>query len=324
MTSANLRLIAPATLPVEQRTPAGLVFFRVIAITFFAKMACTANEHIDLLESRGLIVPDRERACHYLEYIGYYRLTGYFVYFQGGDSSHTFRHGASFDQVIDHYVFDRKLRLLLLDAIERVEVALRAAISDEMSLTNGPHWFTDSGMFVDGFDHEQFLRRLDGVIRENQHQKFIKHYRRNYNEPPYPPSWMVFEILSFGTVSRLYRNLGSADRRKAIAKRFGVDHHLLESWVHGITYTRNLCAHHARIWNRVFIIKSKVANRHKALVPSQNKVYAQAVVLYDLLKTVSPGSEWNDRLASLLTEHPAIPLRPMGFPEGWQASPFWK
>src|SRR5699024_4542222 len=82
------------------------------------------------LASRGLEITSPDRAARYLRHIGYYRFSPpYAIPFQQGGPDHEFRSGTSFDDVLDLYVFDRKLRILVLDALERVEVAVRAAIT---------------------------------------------------------------------------------------------------------------------------------------------------------------------------------------------------
>ena len=74
---------------------------------------------VDRLADRGLIIPDRGRALRYLRHIGYYRLSPYTIPFQQGGTEHLLRDGTSFDDVLDLYVFDRALRLLVMDALER-------------------------------------------------------------------------------------------------------------------------------------------------------------------------------------------------------------
>ena len=88
----------------------------------FTKPARTWDEQIDLLRSRGLHIPDREQARHYLSHINYYRLTGYRLPFEADGSTRRVKAQTSFDDVLNLYIFDREFRLLLLDAIERIEV----------------------------------------------------------------------------------------------------------------------------------------------------------------------------------------------------------
>lgn len=99
------------------------------------------HDQLELLQSRGLYVEDTERATFYLKNIGYYRLSGYLKNFQKRDSNEFFSE-TTFEKVLKLYVFDRKLRLLFLDAIERIEVSFRAIVSDTLCFETGDaHWF---------------------------------------------------------------------------------------------------------------------------------------------------------------------------------------
>lgn len=115
----------------------------------FEKPPLGLDELVDRLVDRGLTVPDRDRARRYLRHIGYYRLSPYTIPFQRGGPDHLFRAGTGFDDVVDLYVFDRALRLLVMDALERVEVAVRAALTDHMSTTYGDsHWYINASHSV--------------------------------------------------------------------------------------------------------------------------------------------------------------------------------
>ena len=125
----------------------------------FAKPALPHQQLLQLWSDRGLIIPDPARAERYLRHIGYYRLSPYTIPYQvkRGRESHEFRDNTSFDQVLDLYVFDRQLRLVVLDAVERVEVAVRALVTDVMSEHAGPHWYTDPGNFISTTKHSWLI-----------------------------------------------------------------------------------------------------------------------------------------------------------------------
>lgn len=296
----------------------------------FTKPAIDLDAQILLLRSRGLVIPDEAHARHYLRFIGYYRLAGYSLPFQinyNADGSHRFLDGVSFDDVLDLYVFDRKLRLAVMDALERIEVAFRAVLSQSMSERHGPHWHMDAALFVPRYRHDKFLDVLkkdigDDPAKAATRQTFIQHYYDKYGDPPLPPSWMVFEVLSFGTVSQVFKNL-LRDHQKPIGKSFGLDGSVLASWLHAITYLRNLAAHHQRLWNRAYTIKPIVAKRYAAELADPSRFYAQAVMIEVLLKVVSPATQWGERLAALLAEHPKVRADRLGFPADWHERRFW-
>ncbi|MDX5595502.1 Abi family protein [Pseudovibrio sp. SPO723] len=99
----------------------------------YQKPALDIDAQLNLLEQRGMILEDRARAEHYLGFIGYYRLSGYWFPFQyrdDGPDHDNFRPRTKFDRVLDRYVFDRRLRLLIMDAAERIEVFRHAQPQD--------------------------------------------------------------------------------------------------------------------------------------------------------------------------------------------------
>lgn len=311
----------------------------------FRKLAIELHEQVTLLRDRGLFIPDEEQLTHYLRTIGYFRLKGYALAFQTKDEPdrhRRFQAGTTFDQVLDIYVFDRKLRLLVLDALERIEVAVRAAISYEMSVAFGPHWFTDPKLFRDDgkFFHDELLVTIERDMRSGsrQCQEPIRHYYDNYRQddgnPAFPPSWSVFETLSFGTMSKIFRNLPDEQQSWIAYKNFHLRPPVFSSWIHTISYIRNLVAHHARLWNRQFTITPATPHKgpYRQELLKNTHFYAQAVVLQVLLDTTSRHTRdpvahytrWAKRLAKLFDEYPSVPLNKTGFPDDWRQRNFWK
>lgn len=307
------------------RTPAGFLLPMK-----FTKPAVDLNAQIALLRERGLKIADDAHAQHYLRFIGYYRLAGYALPFQvdhNADGQHRFLDGACFDDILDLYVFDRKLRLLVMDAVERIEVAFRSQFSQAMSEMHGPHWFMEARHFQPHYDHADFIRRVKKEVghedkRAAVRQTFIRHYYEKYGDPELPPSWMVFEVLSFGTVSLAYKRL-SRQNQKSVARPFGLAGEVLSSWLHSLSYLRNLAAHHQRLWNRVYTIKPIQAKRYADDLQNGARFYAQAVTTEVLLKIVSPDTHWRERLCELFAEHPKVAISRLGFPADWQRRPIW-
>ncbi len=263
------------------------------------------------------------------QFIGYYRLSGYFLPFQvPGDSQHTFLPTTTFDHILQTYIFDRKLRLLVMDEVERIEVAVRTTISEIMSHQHGPHWFMEKTLFTDRFDHKGLLvkiRNESGFDRPGKRSLFCKHYYKAYDTPTLPPSWMITEILSAGTWSLIFKNIRSRQEKKAISDLYGIHQTLMISWLEAFTDLRNTCAHHSRIWNRIFIKKPMIPkdrNLSRHFIQN-NRFYAHAAVLNVFLKIIADGSTWQQRLASLINTSPHIPMEAMGFFNDWDKDPFW-
>jgi len=296
----------------------------------FSKLPLAVGDQIALLEARGLHIPDRARAERYLRFIGYYRLAVYCRPYQNGDESgHFFGPGVSFDDVLDLYVFDRQLRLLMMDAVERIEVAFRTVLNDHMSLKYGHQWYTDYRHFQrasKNFDHLQFIRLVQKETGYGGASAggpvFCKAYFRKYCEPVLPPSWMVSEVLPIGAWSRVYSVLAEAEDRKVVSNSFHVRYELFGSWIHAVSHVRNICAHHSLLWNAVFTVKPKLKGE-VGIVERGDKFYAQAAVIQYLLKSISQKSMWGSRLRAHLEKCPLPYSEHMGFPADWFKQDLW-
>ncbi len=283
----------------------------------FNKPPLNIPGQIQLLLSRGLVIRDHAHAEHYLKHIGYYRLSGYAHPFQIGGTGvnrHNFTHGVTFEMILDRYVFDRKLRLLVLDTIERIEISLRATLTNVIAPLHGAHWYMLKTPFDLNFNHTGFIDDIKRQICHDPSQQgrrdiHIEHYYQTYSIPDMPPAWMVFESVSFGTISYAYKNLAPPGF-SPICSAFGLPNDILKSWLHSINYIRNICAHHGRLWNRECRIKPKIAKLKPYTddLKQNDLIYAQLVVMQILLATIAPGNHWAVKLRDLLAEHPAVPL----------------
>lgn len=310
----------------------------------YQKPALCHRDLVHRLEDRGLHVPDLDRAVRYLRHVGYYRLSPYMIPLQVPGGTHQFDPGTTFDDVLTLYVFDRQLRILVLDAVERVEVAVRAAITDTMSLRFGPHWYIDSSHFQFTHPHLKLLAELRDANRqqlerqpETEHSRFaypsaLEHYLTQYAEPELPPSWIFVEGLTLGTLARLYGNLADVSVGRQIARSVGSNEVLLESWLRTYVRVRNICAHHGRLWNVGLGVYPKLPKSRSIIWPrdagavsarDQRRLYPVLVSLQSILHTISPGSSWSVRMRALLQSYPGVPLRAMGIPENWFEDSFW-
>lgn len=288
----------------------------------YPKGALTFEQQLDLLRDRGLVISDPSRALHWLRNVSYYRLSAYMLPFKDGES---FRPGTEFDAVAGLYIFDRKLRLLVLDAIERVEVAIRTAITYEIAHMYGPFGHTDPAKFASSFDHVRFMDELSEE-EQRARETFAAHFRSKYTAEAHLPVWMATELLSFGSVSRLYRALDPVVKRR-IADPFQVGDQFLASWLHCLSYVRNVCAHHKRLWNRQLGIKPKLPSRSLAwphLLTDNSQLYAALVILQHMLEVVAPRCQWKARLFSLFDAHPHVPLASMGMSPDWRTKSTWR
>jgi abortive infection bacteriophage resistance protein len=277
----------------------------------YAKPPYKNDDLLSQLEERGLNIGDPDRAKKYLEFIGYYRLSAYFLPYQ--NSKDHFKDDVKFNDILTLYIFDRKLKLILMDAIERIEVAIRSAITNYMSLyTNDPHWFLTESHFDNyspqkgkSFQHyDGFLSSIQNSLNKQNDAVPIVHYHNKYSSPDYPPGWVIMEFLTFGQISKIYSILQNK-YKKRIAKKFNVSRRLLEAVLLSLTVIRNRCAHHQRVWN-VNLSYPPTDRILKKIVPRyQGDPVSPCVgyfMIFFLIKKMNNNSQWNYRLCDQLLE----------------------
>jgi abortive infection bacteriophage resistance protein len=291
----------------------------------FTKPATTYQQQVQLLLSRGMTITDEGMAAFYLEHLNYYRLGAYWLPDEADHQTHLFRAGATFDNVLRRYVFDRELRLLLLDAIERVEVSVRAKLAYELAHQHGAHAHLDGTLAINLQKWHKDSASLHEAVKRSD-ETFIKHHRKTYTEA-LPPVWAICEVMSLGLLSKWYDNLKPMPTRQAIAHAYGIDQGVLASWLRHLTLVRNVCAHHARLWNREFVVtpqppKSKPLPLAGGFVASR-RLYNTLLLLLYWMDVVAPAHHWRSRLKALLLSH-ADYLPAMGFPKGWETPAIWQ
>lgn len=291
----------------------------------FAKPATTFAEQVSLLQQRGMIVDDVAEAEFYLRHLNYYRLSAYWLPFEENHASHQFKASTHFRGVLDLYIFDRELRLLVLDAIERIEVSVRCQWAYHLAHNHGTHAHLDP---ILAFNKRHWQSNLEKLAKEvhRSDETFIKHLLSTYREQ-LPPVWAVCEVMSLGLLSRWYNTLKPMRTRRAIASIYEIDEKVLQSWLHHLSYLRNLCAHHSRLWNREFPIipeipKNKPARLAGELIPNTRRFYNTCVILLHFMDIIAPQHHWRQRFKTLVTQH-NINVNSMGFPADWEQRTSW-
>jgi abortive infection bacteriophage resistance protein len=294
---------------------------------FFDKPPLTYEEQIQLLKSRGLSIQDEEKALHILQVISYYRLSGYWFPLLVDKVNHKFKHNAEFETAFNLYKFDREFRLLILGELEKIEVAVRGQMIQQLSLKISPFWFEDETLFKSAYTHNKTIDKIREELKRSDEEFILKFKAKYQNE--FPPSWMTLEITSFGSLSVLFSALKPCRAKRNIANYFGLDEKTFQSWLHSFVYLRNVCAHHSRLWNRDLRIKPQIPNKPKKqwLKNSDienDKVYFQLSMILYLIQTINPKNSITSRFKSLLTKYPNIDVKAMGFPDNWEKESLWE
>jgi abortive infection bacteriophage resistance protein len=294
----------------------------------FDKPPLTFEQQADLLLARGLVA-DRPALIKRLEVVNYYRLSGYLYPFRKTDDRLT--DGTTLEAVWQLYVFDRQLRLLVMDAIERVEVSIRTQLSYHLAHRHGAFAYLESAKMpgISNTEHEKWIDELNVEMKRSK-EPFITHFFDKYGDVhAMPPIWMLVEIMSFGKVLTMFRAV-DRDIRQSVSRILGVSDEVLLSWLVALNGIRNVCAHHGRLWNRDLGYRPKIPREkkypqwHRPIPITQDKVFAVLTILRYLLRITAPTSRWDSRLRALLSAYSDVPVRMMGFPENWEGSPLWK
>jgi len=330
-------------------------------MTQFTKPAITPEEQLQLLIDRGLTIQDQNRALSFIKAVSFFRLSPYMRPFQQANGNHTFHANAGFKQLSELYDFDRRLRLLIMDAIERAEVAVRAHLSNYMGVKYGAHWYLDTNKFRHDYRHQELLESIEGKqdkaardylrecgridqLRKPQAEKatlklrrmqesYARHYQMTYTAPALLPNWAMVEELTLGQLSHMYKGLKRDTDKKAIARELGLAAPLLESWLHTLTAVRNICAHHSRLWNRELGIKPALPKnaqfnwpaylRNKGQESIHTRISVVLPILQHFMNECAPHASWQERLFVLFDQFPKIALQSMGLPNNWREDPFW-
>jgi len=317
------------------------------------------SDQLDHLTARGMTIADQENALKQLSHIGYYRLSGYWNALRQRHDQHAcaernasstgpgqaarwghFKPGATFQHAVDLYNFDKQLRLLAIDALEIIEVALRVDVSHRLGGLS-PFAYTRADLLHGNFTtkvvaktgmtrHEEWLARHDQLISRSR-EDFIRHCKAKYGLPL--PVWIAAQVWDFGTLSTLFSGLRTADQ-DAISSQYGMSNgRVFASWLRSFNYLRNVCAHHSRLWNRNIIDQPKLPPVSEVpwVAPFVNDAHAQArcflllCMVRHVLGVVDPTTTWVERVGTHLHRFPLMPHlgidhAAMGAPPNWAAS----
>ena len=290
----------------------------------------TYPQQVALLESRGMDVGHHQTAEDHLRRVNYYRLSGYWYPFRqvrGQARADEFYPGTRLDDVIKLYRFDENLRAMTFAALAPIELTLRALIGHELGRIDvcahlKPELLNSR---ANGPSYQLWKDRYERALIDSR-EDFVDHHQSRY--AGVLPVWVAVEILDWGPLTRLY---GFAPRsaQDRVAEAFGLRAPQLESWLKSLNIVRNVCAHHGRLFNRVFALKPKLpaAQSHPSLraVGPFERTFGQLSLIQHLLRSQGIGRP--SVLTSVFASFPDIgrvPLHSTGAPENWATNPLWR
>ena len=288
----------------------------------------TVAEQVQELIDRGMDVSDQDYAGRCLTHIGFHRLASYWWPWQSDvDPSGPFRQDTSFEGVMTRYLFDQRLRSLLLEALSYIEISIRNQWSFNLvqRATSGEYAHLDAALFDP--------KHYDGNLRQ---------LRRNYESvrgrtgPEFRASsiWDVAPTMSFGSLSKWYSSLSDTKTRQDVAQVYGVNEVVLRSVLRHLTAVRNICAHHERLWNTSIEPGLRIPRRaggSRELFRASNrnaagKIYNGLVVIVHLLDVITPDGGWTERFIAFVESgnNRSVPMQDMGFPPNWRDLDIWR
>ncbi len=312
----------------------------------FDKPALAISQQIVLLQDKGLAIENLPSAEHWLSHISYFRFKHYSYSFKDyKEAEGNYLPGTTFEAVRDLYLFDRKLKMLVFEALENIEIAVKTQVSNIMGVSHGAHWYLNAGLFLSEedrrqlqrnatfenipklFDYAEFIQDIEYNM-EFPTELFLQHYRDTY-EPIYPPTWMMMETITFGTLSLLFENLKASPEKTAIIEHFKLTKRQFVSWLHCFSFIRNKCAHHARlVYSKINFAPALPQRKtrqflNEADLVENDTLYAVLCCIQFMLNVCNNASSFRKHLVALVNEYPTIDYVKLGFTEHWREEELW-
>lgn len=306
-------------------------------------------QQLDVLQARGLLVEDRAAALDYLERLGYYRLSGYWYPLRAIDTEASQRQGRAvrldnfvpgsrFEDVVRLYVFDKKLRLLALDALERIEMAVRVDVAHLLGQRDPrAHENPDclhgkfakkqiaKGSNAGKTEHQLWLAKYEALLHRARKEPFVLHHQQQYGALPV---WAAVEVWDFGLLSKLFAGMQYADQQHIAAIYGAPDGQAFAQWLRSLNFIRNVSAHHSRLWN-INVVERAAVPAHWPADWDNARPFFYFGLMRQLLRVICPRSTWGQRVQALLRDefphaNTRLSLQDLGACEGWADATPWK
>ncbi len=265
-----------------------------------------------------------------LQHINYYRLSAYFLPFQypkNSENKNKFLPNTTFEDIIKLYYFDTELRKIIFEAIEVIEIYLRTQIAYYHSKSYDAFGYLDIKNLRANMQKE-FDELHQDILKEKERSKevFIRHFKNKYKTNDLP-IWSVVEIISFGSLSKLFMLLQEKEQNGVISCMGEINKVVFFKWFKALSSVRNACAHHSRLWNKTLGVSFEVPRNYEAfkdLSNSKNKIFFALSVIEYILTCIGENEiEFKIKLKALLKKYPQINLEKMGFIENWKNNSIW-
>lgn len=264
----------------------------------YPKQILTIAQQVQSYIDAGMVITSRADVENALKSVGFYRLRGYSFHLYD-NATKKYVPGTKFEDIIKLYLFDRELSGLIFSMISKIEVSLRVRLVESLLIHGDPLVLQDSSIFKDKKLYWQNMSTVASEIARSN-DVFIKHNFDNHDGEV--PVWAAVEVLSFGTLSKIIKNLktGIGSSYSILAANYqyktkkgnwvNPSQKMFASWIQGISVLRNMCAHNSRIYNRTIHTTPEILDVDKTTpLPTHNGLY-QTLLAMKYLR--SSDEEW--------------------------------
>ena len=291
-------LTEPTTPLIFHAQPGGIFLLMGCFMYQYPKQILTIEQQVQSYADAGMKITSREEVEKVLKTIGFYRLRGYSFHLYD-NATKKYVPGTKFEDIIKLYQFDQELSALVFSMISKIEVALRVRLVEALLIHGEPLILQDSSIFKEKKRYWQNTFTVASEIARSN-DVFIKHNFDNHDGEV--PVWAVVEVLSFGTLSKIIKNLktGTGSSYSILASNYQYkskkgnlvkpSQKMLTSWIQGVSVLRNMCAHNSRIYNRTIHTTPEILDVDKVTPPPAHNGLYQILLAMKYLR--SSDEEW--------------------------------
>lgn len=294
----------------------------------FHKYYNSPYQIITLLQERGLTIENGTSAIKQITNIGYYRFSAYlYPFLEIPKDAQSFKPHSKFETALSLYRFDQNLRSIVFSEIAEIEVAIRSALANITATETGDiFWMTNASCYRNSERFQKTISIINKELKGSQ-EEFIAHFKQKYSNP-YPPAWMLVEIMPMGVLNHIYSNLADNGLRKKIAAHFSLTVPVFSSWMTTIILTRNACCHHSRVWNKENAILPAEPRRMTlpwiGSAPTTKRFYFNLCIIKYFIDRINENNKFTQTLQYLFNTYPMVDAKAMGFPLKWETEPLWQ
>lgn len=321
-----------------------------MAYTLYNKPYQSPQQLIATLQSKNIIFSNIPEAEKILSEINYYKFKMYLHPFLDPTQPKKYYVGTKFEDALQLYRFDDKLRDILFSIIGRIEIKLKTKLDRKISSftnanspTNDIFWYLNPQYYKFNklYEVNILLNKLNNSFISSQ-EVYAAHYKANYynnnsdNYKALPPFWIISELMTLGDISKFYALLDiqkfniprpRSNKLEQLANEFGASSvSSLVSWVFAIRDIRNRCAHHSRLWNTIIREPGEIVLMLTHSSTFSNRIYLSLVMMHIMIKALNiTGIDLKQNLLDLENEFPIFKVlnSSAGFPQNWDTDPIW-